>query len=86
MIDARAKKLAESIVRFSLDIKEGENVLIEAYGYDEAFICCLMEEVFKAGGYPYVDVKEPRLERIQILKGDREYLNRLFDMEAYRMD
>lgn len=86
MIDARAKKLAEGIVGFSLDIRKGENVLIECYGYDEAFIGCLMEEVFRAGGYPYVDVKEPRLERIQILNGSREYLDRLYSMESYRME
>ena len=47
-------KLAKNLVYYACDLKPKEKVLIEESYVDPDFICCLIEEVRKAGAYPFV--------------------------------
>ena len=86
MIDTRAAKLAESIVNYSLEVKTGENVLVESFGYDKEFINQLMKEIFKVGAYPFLEIKNQQIERTKINNSSKEYFNTLFDIESYKME
>lgn len=56
MKDARMNVLAQTIVRYSIKVKPGDNVLIEMYGSERELLRCIIDEVHAAGGRPYADI------------------------------
>jgi aminopeptidase len=68
MRDPRLKILAKNLVSNSLQVQPGENVLIEMIGSEREIVKCLVEEVYAAGGYPYVELWD-RAVQSSVLKG-----------------
>ena len=63
MMDPRVEKLAYGLVNFSTRVQKGENVLIEAANGGEMLVKALVREVYKAGGNPFVWMKQTEIER-----------------------
>ncbi|MFQ3548326.1 MAG: aminopeptidase [Armatimonadota bacterium] len=91
MFDIRMKKLAEVLVNYSTQVKQGENVLIDAYDIPSEMTCLLVDTVVKAGGVPFVNVHSISVRRslflnatvgqMQIMgKHDLEYMK---NFQAY---
>ena len=60
-IHPRTEKLAKLVVKYSVDVKKGENVVISGSTEAEEFIRALYREVLKAGGHPIMRVTLPGL-------------------------
>ncbi|MGI5878401.1 MAG: aminopeptidase [Christensenellales bacterium] len=74
MIDPRLAQLSRSIVNYSLEVKPGENVLIEVFGQHFSFAHQLIREVYSAGGRPYVWLREQSVQRELLLMCTEEQL------------
>jgi aminopeptidase len=87
MIDQRQRELAKNLINYSVKLQKGEKVWINLADVDSAIGCALVEEAYKAGGYPFVVATNGRIER-QIMRGmtkEQAELRVLFDkpkMEA----
>ena len=44
-------------------IGKGEKILIEARGIDYQLVTAIVEEVYKAGGFPFVSMEDMRVSR-----------------------
>ncbi len=64
MYDQRQLILARNLVNYSCSVKKGEKVWIDAYGVDSAFTALLVKEVYKAGGWPFVFIRDNRVDRV----------------------
>lgn len=84
-------KLANLLVNYSTEIKQGEKVLIEAFDAPSEFVAILVDEVFKAGGFPFVLQHNWLIDKKMILNGTEEFhtarqkhkLELMKDMDAY---
>ncbi|WP_248925247.1 aminopeptidase [Paenibacillus hamazuiensis] len=86
MRDPRLKVFARNLVRYSVNLQPGENVLIEMIGVpDHELTKCLIEEVYDAGGHPFIEIREPAVTRSLMLGGTQEMYARLRDIELNRM-
>lgn len=60
-MDPRIKKLANNIVNYSCSVKKKEKVLIECFGNDPyPLVKELIDVTYRAGGTPYVSLKDSR--------------------------
>lgn len=85
LVDPRVEKLAYNLVNYSCQLQKGENVLIEASSVDYQLVNCIVKEALKVGAFPYVSIKDNRIER-QILMGmSEEFANKMADIDSYRM-
>ncbi|MBU4450569.1 MAG: aminopeptidase, partial [Actinobacteria bacterium] len=67
-MDLRVKKLASTLVNYSCRVKKDENVMIECFGSSpHELIKEIVIEVYKAGGVPYISLKDNSILR-EILK------------------
>jgi len=83
-VDERLKKLAEVIVNYSINVQEGEKVLITA-GTDKIseFINYMIDLIYLRGGIPFVNISNIKItsnltkgttkERIKVLKKINEF-------------
>lgn len=85
MLDLRNKKLARNLVRYSIKVKQGEKVLIEAKGVDYMLVNEIIKEVYSAGAFPFVEVTDARMQRELIMGTSEEHLKRWADYDKYRM-
>ena len=63
MRDPRVDKLARTLVGFSTGVQAGENVLIQSTNGDVELVKALIEEVYRAGGRPFVWSLDAQVER-----------------------
>ncbi|MBQ4049163.1 MAG: aminopeptidase [Clostridia bacterium] len=91
MLDPRISILAKNLVNYSIKVKKGEKVLIEAYEVDTPIVTELVKCVYEVGGYPFVEIFDKKIERA-ILHGTSEEhmtlmqkyaLARMEDMDCY---
>lgn len=85
MRDVRDKKLAELLVNYSVNLQEGEACLINAVDVPVEFVEELVEAVYRAGGYPQVNITSVRLERALLQGVTENSLSLWADCDAYRM-
>lgn len=85
MLDPRVEKLAYNLVNYSLKVKKGEKVLIEAFDTDSAITTQLMQKVFLAGGQPFVVIRDSKVQRLTVAGGDDRYFKNLCKYDIYRM-
>ena len=86
MRDPRIEKLADVLVNYSVNCKKGEKVLIEARGIDNALVNAIVEKVFAAGGYPFVDVIDLSVERALMLGTSKKHCELRAKYAKYRME
>lgn len=67
MIDSRLERLADVLVNYSTRVQPGENVLIEAFGIDNALVRLLVQKVHQAGGHPFVNLRDHQVIRELLL-------------------
>lgn len=91
MHDPRIDSLASQLIRYSVDLKKGERILIELSDVPESIGIALIREVRKRGGIPLIRVHDTRLTR-EMLHGatDDQYklmsklhLQEMKEMQAY---
>lgn len=74
MIDPRIQTLANNIITYSVDLQPGEKVLIENTGYQKELVNALVEEAYKAGGHPFVTIKDNTTQRALLMGATEEQL------------
>ena len=67
-MESRIVKLAKNIVNYSISCKKGDKVLIQARDANENIVCALIQEVYNAGGLPFVVQSSAKVSK-EILKG-----------------
>ncbi|WP_300453240.1 aminopeptidase, partial [Fusobacterium sp.] len=91
-MDQRIIKLAKNLVNHSCRLKEGEKVLIEAYGdTTKDLVKALVKEAYSVGALPFVTIKDNSILRailkdcsVEQLQHMAKYeLERMKDMDAY---
>ncbi|MBO8170462.1 MAG: aminopeptidase [Bacillaceae bacterium] len=92
-MDPRMEQLARQLVRHSIRLQKGENVLIEVFGTgDESRLArAIIKEVYHHDGIPYVQQHDMQIYRALLKNTTREQLenqmswdkNRMEQMDAY---
>ncbi len=85
MTDPRNTKLANNLINYSCELKEGEKVLIEANGVETPLIKELIKETYKVNAIPFVSIKDNELERELLMNASKEQLDLRAKYEALRM-
>lgn len=67
MVDQRIRRLAKNLVGFSCNVQPGENVLIQSIGNTGPLVKVLVEEVYAAGGVPFVWLFEREVDRALLM-------------------
>ncbi len=86
MMDPRYEKLADTLVGYSTELKEGEKVLIEVFDIPPEMVVALIRRVAEAGGIPLVDVKQNVILRDLYAHATEEGMRLFGDVEKYRME
>lgn len=83
--DERQKLLAKNLVNFSCRCKKGDKFWIDAFGIDSNFVSALVDEVYKAGGIPFVFLHDKRIERCILRNAGDEQLKYMAAHDAKMM-
>ena len=86
MTDPRIRKLADSLINYSCELKTGEKVLIEATDVPHAFTRCLIEAAEKAGGMAVVLLKSNEVHRSLLMNGSDGSWGLVADVERRQME
>ncbi|MGI6258008.1 MAG: aminopeptidase [Anaerovoracaceae bacterium] len=74
-MDTRIKKLSKLLVEYSCNIQKGEKVLISYEGADtKPLIKQLIKDVYAAGGFPYVEIRDSSITREILLGAEEEQI------------
>lgn len=71
LVDKRLEQLAKGLVNYSCNVQKGDKVLIEANGCDYQLVNLLIKEIVKAGGIPFFQLGDSRIQR-ELLMGMTE--------------
>jgi aminopeptidase len=82
MRDSRIQTLAKNLINYSVKLQPGEKVLIENFGLQRELVTALVEEAYKAGGYPFVSLKDHQVDRALLLGAKEEQFDMIADFEA----
>ncbi|QQZ10580.1 aminopeptidase [Heyndrickxia vini] len=82
MKDPRVGQLAKNLINYSVQLQPGEKVLIENFGLQRELVVALVNEAYKAGGYPFVSLKDHQVDRALLMGAQEEQFNMLADFEA----
>jgi aminopeptidase len=85
MKDQRIDHLAKVLINYSVELKPGENILIESIGSELPLIKALIKEAFKAGGVPFLTIKNNELIRELLNECSIEQIKKIASFEVARM-
>lgn len=86
-MDPRIKILAKNLVNYSCKVQPGERVLIHGIGTaPELLVKQIVQEVYDAGGLPFVDLESTRIQRQILLQASKEQFELMAKWEAMRMN
>ncbi|MBH5316787.1 aminopeptidase [Paenibacillus sp. GSMTC-2017] len=85
MRDARLKKLAQNLVQYSIDVQPGENVLLDMIGSEKELTKCLIEEVTKRGGHPFVELRDNSVLRSLLTHATKEQIELWAELDLDKM-
>ena len=85
MQDPRIQQLAHNLVNYSTRVQPGEKVLIEINGEATELACALVEEVYRAGGLPFVSQKQEEIKETLLQNCTQQQLELIAKYEAARM-
>lgn len=86
MIDSRNTKLANNLINYSCELKEGEKILIEAEGVETPLIKELIKETYKAKAIPFVTIKDNEYKRELLIGASKEQMDLMAKYESERMN
>ncbi len=85
-MDPKIKKLAKNLVNYSCRVQKGEKVLVECTGNSAIpLVRTVINEIYKAGGLPYVDLKDYSVTRELLKESTIEQLKSMAKYELIRM-
>lgn len=73
-MDERTKKLAKNIINYSISLQKGENLLIEATDCDPNIIKALVQEAYRVGANPFVNLYSAEISRALLLGENEDML------------
>lgn len=79
------KILAYNLVNYSCSLKKGEKVLIEAIGIPNDLPKAIIEECYKVGAIPFVNIIDNDIQRSLLIGLDKEHADLWTDFDAHRM-
>ncbi|MFS0864510.1 aminopeptidase [Fredinandcohnia sp. 179-A 10B2 NHS] len=82
MKDPRIETLARNLINYSVRLQKGEKVLIENFGLQRELVIALVNEAYKAGGYPFVSLKDHQVDRALLMGAQEEQFEMKADFEA----
>jgi aminopeptidase len=85
MKDPRIQKMAEGLIRYSVDLQKGEKLLIEVIDSGVPLGLALIAEAFKAGGQPFIQVRNRQMDRQVMLGASQEQLEKMAEYELVEM-
>ncbi len=85
MRDQRLQQLARNLVHYSIDVQPGENVLIDMIGTERELAKCLIEEVARRGGRPFVETSDRSVLRTLLLHATKEQIELWAKLDLERM-
>ncbi len=68
MGDQRIKTLAGNLLSYSLKLEAGEKVLIDTSINDTSLARALVDEAYRLGGIPFVELKDPKVLRKMLMQ------------------
>ncbi len=74
MYDTRIDKIAEVLVRYSLNVQPGQKIMIRSTTLAEPLVKATYREVLRAGAHPHVTLAPPGLEEIFYKEASEEQL------------
>lgn len=86
MKDERIERLAKTLLHHSVKLKKGERVLIRGHYTAKALMEQLIDEAYRLGAYPYIDIMDQELSRRLALGYEKEQLQTMADwgMQRYK--
>ncbi len=85
MRDERIDKLADGLINYSVSLKKGEKIFIEATDVPDEFVCALLDKVYAAGGVPYVKLCSNKVQRSLLMGADESSIKTLAEYEKFIM-
>lgn len=85
MKDPRTQKLAELLIRYSVNLQPGEKVLIDCIGGGNELCCDIIKEAYKVGGIPFINVEDPVLNTAVLMNAPQESFTTQRKWEELRM-
>ena len=86
MAEERIVKLAGNLINYSVELQPGEKILIEVFDGGEDLAQELVAAVYKAGGVPFVSVKNMVLQRELLRQCAASQVERMAAWEKARME
>ncbi|MCM3650772.1 aminopeptidase [Metabacillus litoralis] len=86
MLDMRLERLADVLVNYSTKVQPGENVLVEAFGIDNALVKVIVQKIHKAGGNPFVNIRDNQVIRELLLNATEEQISTWANLDAKQME
>jgi len=84
-MDPRTVALAQNLIRYSTDLQPGEKILIEMFDDAQPLALALVEETYRAGGVPFLSLKNNRLQRKLLSGASQEQFQSIAGWESARM-
>lgn len=84
-MDSRYKQLADVLVQFSIQLKKGEKVLIDAFDIPENMVLAIIRSVRSNGGIPFVNLQNAKVNRELIHHLESGQFECQSDWELHRM-
>ena len=85
-MDTRIKELAHNLITYSCDLQPGEKIMIHVFGTTAYPLARqLVKEAYAAGGYPYVQIEDYRMNRELMLGCSDEQLKIRQELEMAQM-
>lgn len=85
MKDPRIYELAKNLINYSCHLQKGEKILIELNGLQTPLAVALVEEAYRAGGVPFVTIKQGEIQEALLKDCSKEQLQMIAGYEAARM-
>ena len=86
-MDERIVKLADNIVSYSIEVKKGEKVLVEAYGVRTyPFVEALVDKIYSKGGIPFVELHDDRIHRMMLMQANQDQYETIAKHQRARME
>jgi aminopeptidase len=85
MTDPRISQLAKNLIRYSVSLQPGERLLIDNIGNEVPLTRALIKETYAAGGVPFVNIVNDRLQAAWLEQCSDEQLRLQAGWELERM-
>ncbi|TVY07624.1 aminopeptidase [Paenibacillus cremeus] len=85
MLDPRLERLADVLVNYSTRVQPGENVLVEAFGIDNALVRAIVQKIHSAGGRPFVNLRDHQVIRELVKEATEEQMKTWAEFDAAQM-